>query len=90
MLNWRALAVTGEGKEHHLVMGGSHREVKEEYAEAFNEVLQDEERKSVSRIELQQWRGLPDQGRWEFKGVLPLPKSSGVKSPASRPVARVT
>ncbi len=70
---WRAVAVLDGGAEALLFVGRSSTQVRGGYAEAYNELLDEDERGSVSGIKLQQWQGAPDAGKWLDKAELRLP-----------------
>jgi hypothetical protein len=70
---WRAVATLNGGGEALLFVGRSSTQVRGGYAEAYHEVLDDEERDVVSGIKLQQWQGAPDAGKWLDKAELRLP-----------------
>jgi hypothetical protein len=70
---WRALAVYETGEEALLFVGRSSTQVRAGYAEAYHEVLDDEERDRVTVIRLQQWQGAPDAGKWINKAELRIP-----------------
>jgi hypothetical protein len=70
---WRALAVMTNGKESLLFVGRSSKQVRDEYTAAFQELLEDDEQESVREIQLQQWQGAPDAGRWQTKAELRNP-----------------
>jgi hypothetical protein len=71
--NWRALAVMTDGGEALLFVGRSSKQIRDEYVAAFQELLEDDEQESVDTIQLQQWQGSPDAGRWLTKGELRNP-----------------
>jgi hypothetical protein len=71
---WRALAVFDDGTKCLLFVGRSTIHVRTGYADAYAELLDDEERTRVLRIDLQCWGGAADQGRWLTKADLPLPQ----------------
>ena len=73
---WRAVATLSGGGEALLFVGRSSTQVRGGYAEAYTEVLDDEERDVVSGIKLQQWQGAPDAGKWIDKAELRLPVAS--------------
>ena len=73
---WRAVATFSGGAEALLFVGRSSTQVRGGYAEAFSEVLDDEERGTVSAIKLQQWQGAPDAGKWIDKAEQRLPVAS--------------
>jgi hypothetical protein len=73
---WRALAVLN-GQEALLFVGRSSTQVRAGYAEAFAELLDEEEKDAVEVIRLQQWQGAPDAGKWLDKAELRLPTPAG-------------
>jgi hypothetical protein len=70
---WRAVAVFDDRGDALIFVGRSSTHVRQEYAESFLEYLDDEEREHVTTIQLQQWSGAPDAGRWINKAVLKVP-----------------
>jgi hypothetical protein len=70
---WRAVAVFDDRADALLFVGRSSTQVRQMYAEAFAEVLDEEEREHVTTIQLQQWSGAPDAGRWVLKTTLKVP-----------------
>ncbi len=70
---WRALAVFDDRGERLLYLGRSSKQVREGFALAFAEVLDDEEREHVQSIALQRWHGAPDAGRWIHQTYLNVP-----------------
>jgi len=71
---WRAMAVFGDGRpEALLLIGRSTAQIRAGYVDAFNEVLDDEEREHVESIALQRWHGAPDAGRWMHQSTLKVP-----------------
>lgn len=78
---WRALAVAEDRTEHLIYLGRSSQQVRNGYAVAYWEILDDEERSQIKHIALQRWEGAADEGRWLQQGTLALP--------ALRPVERV-
>ena len=70
---WRAVAVFDDRPDALIFVGRSSTHVREEYAEAFLELLDDEEKEHVTTIQLQQWSGAPDAGRWVQKNTLKVP-----------------
>lgn len=69
---WRAVAVL-DGQEALLFVGRSSTQVRAGYAEAFTELLDEEEKDRCSVIRLQQWQGAPDAGKWLDKAELRIP-----------------
>ena len=75
---WRAVAVFDDDRSDCLLyLGRSSTQVRAGYVEAFLEVLDEEEREHVDSIELQQWQGAPDAGRWLHKSELKVPAPVG-------------
>jgi hypothetical protein len=70
---WRAVAIFDDRPEALLYLGRSSTQVRAGYAEAFQEVLDDEERSHVTSIALQRWHGTPDAGRWMHQTNLRIP-----------------
>jgi hypothetical protein len=70
---WRAVAVFDDRPDALIFVGRSSTQVRQEYADAFMELLDDEEREHVTTIQLQQWSGAPDAGRWVLKSTLKVP-----------------
>jgi hypothetical protein len=70
---WRAVAIFDDRGDALIFVGRSSTQVRQEYAESFNEYLDDEEREHVTAIQLQQWSGAPDAGRWILKATLKVP-----------------
>lgn len=70
---WRAVAVFDDRGDALIFVGRSSTQVRQEYVEAFQELLDEEERDHVTAIQLQQWAGAPDAGRWVNKVNLKLP-----------------
>ena len=74
---WRAVAVFDDRGDALLVVGRSSTQVRQLYVEAYLEVLDEEEREHVTSIQLQQWSGAPDAGRWVLKTTLKVPAPVG-------------
>jgi hypothetical protein len=70
---WRAIAIFDDRPDALIFVGRSSTNVREEYAEAFLELFDDEEKEHVISIQLQQWSGAPDAGRWIQKNTLKIP-----------------
>jgi len=73
---WRALAIYSDGRECLLYVGPNFAQVNDHYDEPYFELLDDEERKLVSRIYLQKWIGAADSGSWQTQRNLPIPATS--------------
>lgn len=73
---WRAVAVLEGRGEALLFVGRSTTQVRAGYVEAFNELLDDEEKDLVTAVQMQQWNGTPDAGRWVFKTDLRVPATA--------------
>lgn len=78
---WRAVAVLPNLGEALLFVGRSSTQVRGGYSDAFQELLDADERDQVSTIKLQQWQGAPDAGKWQDKAELriPAPAKSAIK-----------
>jgi hypothetical protein len=77
---WRAVATfTDERPAALLYLGRSSTQVRAGYAEAYFDLLDDEERELVAGIELQRWHGAPDDGRWVVQSALRLPAPKTAK-----------
>ena len=70
---WRAVAVFDDRGERLIYLGRSSTQVRTGFAQAFFEVLDDEEREHVKSISLQRWNGVPDSGRWQHQTNLTIP-----------------
>ena len=71
---WRAVAIFDDDRADCLLyLGRSTTQVRAGYVEAFLEVLDEDEREHVQSIELQQWQGAADAGRWQNKTELKVP-----------------
>ncbi len=73
---WRAIAILEGRGECLLFVGRSSKNVRDEYVDSFNELLEADEKELVTSIQLQQWQGTPDAGRWQFKNELRVPQSA--------------
>ena len=76
---WRAVAVFDDRGDALIFVGRSSTQVRQEYVEAYLELLDDEEKEHVTGIQLQQWSGAPDAGRWMVKAALKLPTPARVR-----------
>ena len=70
---WRAVAVFDDRTDRLLYLGRSSTQVRTGFAEAYFEVLDEEERDHVRSISLQRWHGAPDAGRWMHQTNLNVP-----------------
>ncbi len=75
---WRAVAVFDDRGDRLLYLGRSSTQVRAGFAEAYFEVLDDEERDHVRSISLQRWHGAPDAGRWMHQANLNIPTPAKV------------
>ncbi len=75
---WRAVAVFDDRGDRLLYLGRSSTQVRAGFAEAYFEVLDDEERDHVRSISLQRWHGAPDAGRWMHQSNLNVPTTARV------------
>jgi hypothetical protein len=76
---WRAVAVFDDRPDALIFVGRSSMQVRQEYVAAFIELYDEEERDHVTTIQLQQWSGAPDAGRWVLKNTLKLPTPAAAK-----------
>ena len=70
---WRAMAIFDDRTDRLLYLGRSSPQVRANFAEAYFEVLDDEERDHVRSISLQRWHGAADSGRWIHQTNLNVP-----------------
>ncbi len=70
---WRALAIMDGDIEALLFVGRSSTQVRAGFVDAFNGLLDEEERDRVTAIKLQQWQGAADAGKWHDKAELRIP-----------------
>jgi hypothetical protein len=70
---WRAVAVFDDRGDRLIYLGRSSTQVRANFAVAFFDVLDDEEREHVRSIALQRWHGAPDAGRWLHQTNLNIP-----------------
>ena len=76
---WRAVAVFENGAECLVFVGRSSTHVRQEYVEAYLEALDEDERDQITAVQLQQWSGAPDAGRWVLKSALKVPTPVAAK-----------
>jgi hypothetical protein len=70
---WRAVAVFDDRADLLIYLGRSSTQVRANFAQAFFEVLDEEERDHVRSISLQRWHGAPDAGHWIHQTNLTIP-----------------
>ncbi len=70
---WRAVAVFDDRSDRLIYLGRSSTQVRSNFAPAYFEILDDEEREHVCSISLQRWHGAPDAGRWLHQTNLNIP-----------------
>jgi hypothetical protein len=73
---WRAVAIFDDRGERLIFLGRSSTQVRQGFAQAYFEVLDDEERDHVRAIALQRWHGAPDAGRWLHQTNLSVPQKA--------------
>ena len=70
---WRAVAVFDDRTDRLIYLGRSSTQIRASFAEAYFDILDDEEREHVCSISLQRWQGAPDAGRWMHQTNLTVP-----------------
>ncbi|HXG09218.1 MAG TPA: hypothetical protein VNK04_05455 [Gemmataceae bacterium] len=75
---WRAMAIFDDRGDRLIYLGHSSPQVRQNFQQAFFEVLDDEEREHVRSISLQRWHGAPDLGRWLHQSNLNIPTRAKV------------
>jgi hypothetical protein len=70
---WRAIAVFDDRPDRLIYLGRSSTQVRANFAQAYFELFDDEERDHVRSISLQRWHGAPDAGRWQHQTNLTVP-----------------
>ena len=70
---WRAVAVFDDRGDRLLYLGRSSTQVRHGFAQAFFEVLDQEEQDHVRSISMQRWHGAPDSGHWMHQTNLNVP-----------------
>ncbi len=76
---WRAIALFDDRGDRLLYVDRSSSKVRQGFAEAFFEVLDDEERDHVRAVALQRWHGAADAGRWLHQTNLTVPMRAKVR-----------
>ncbi len=79
---WRAIAVFDDRPEQLIYVGRSSTQVRGAFAEAFFELLDDEEREHVRSIALERWHGAPDSGKWMHQTTLNIPTKTKLAASA--------
>lgn len=74
---WRAVAIFADGQEALIFLGRSSTQVRSGYAEAFEQLLDEDEREQVETIAMQKWNGAPDAGSWSHHTNLKVPGRVG-------------
>ena len=77
--NWRAVVIFDDRPDALIFVGRSSTHVRQEYIGAFLALLDEEEQGHASAIQMQQWSGSPDAGRWLFKSELKVPTPTLVR-----------
>ncbi len=80
--NWRAVVIFDDRPDALIFVGRSSTHVRQEYVGAFLELLDEEEQGHASTVQMQQWSGSPDAGRWMFKSELKVPTPTMVRMAA--------
>ena len=80
--NWRAVVVFDDRHDALIFVGRSSTHVRQEYVDSFMELLDEEERGHATTIQMQQWSGSPDAGRWAYKTDLKLPAPAAARMAA--------
>ena len=70
---WRAIAVFDDRTDRLVYLDRSSTQVRQNFPQAFFDVLDDEERDHVRSISLQRWQGAADAGRWIHQTNLVVP-----------------
>lgn len=71
--NWRVVAIDVDDKEHLIFVGQSYTHVTEAYPDAFENLLESEEKAKVKGVVVQRWNGSADRGSWVNKKSLAIP-----------------
>jgi hypothetical protein len=75
---WRAMAIFDDRGDRLIYLGHSSPQVRQNFVQAFFEVLDEEERDHVRSVSLQRWHGAPDIGRWQHQSNLTVPTRAKV------------
>ena len=73
---WRAVAVFEDGREALLYLGMSSQKIREGYAAAYFDILEEDERAMIKTISLQRWNGAADAGKWTQTTTLNIPTAT--------------
>lgn len=68
--NWQAVAILKGGTEALLCLGRSSAQIRRDYVIACLDGLSSDDQQRTVEIELRQWQGTPDRGKW--KAIDPL------------------
>ncbi len=79
---WRAVALFDDRPDQLIFLGRSSTQVRANFAPAFFDLLDDEEREHVRGIALQRWHGAPDSGRWQHQTNLNIPTTAKIAASA--------
>ena len=79
---WRAVAVFEDRPSLLIYLNRSSTQIRNGFAAAFFEVLDDEEREQVRSVALERWQGAPDAGRWIQQTTLAVPTTAKVAQSA--------
>ncbi|VTR95121.1 unnamed protein product [Gemmata massiliana] len=77
--NCRVMVAFDDRHDALIFVGRSSTHVRQEYIDSFMELLDEEERGHATTIQMQQWSGSPDAGRWVHKTDLKLPAPALVR-----------
>lgn len=72
---WRAVAIFDDRHDQLIYLGRSSTQVRAGYADAYFDLLDEEEREHVRSVALQRWSGAPDAGSWQLQTNLTVPTS---------------
>lgn len=71
--NWRVIAISQNGKEHLIFTGQSYTHVTEAFPEAYEDILDADEKATIKAVTVQRWNGSADRGSWVNKKSLAIP-----------------